>query len=622
VNTAVQEKNGVVPFNQADFYKTGHPGMYPKGMTQLIASFTPRTDKYLPVLKQLWDHKVVWYGLQGFIQEFLIDMFNDDFFSAKSKEDAVRKYRRRMNTALGQGVVPTTKIEALYDLGYLPLEIRSLPEGCRVNIKVPPVIFLATDDDFAWLVTYIETLFSCESWKAPTVATLAFEFRKLLTYFAKLTGAPEEFIDWQGHDFSMRGMSGLADARKCGGGHLLSFTGTDTIPAIDYLEDFYGANADTELIGGSIPATEHSVMTLRILLVMKRLQTGQAERMFDAETIAKLGEEQVKFHIERLRGELAALGQVIDQGGNAHEMRARAARARDLRKLAEEEVIRELITVDFPSGMISIVADSFDYWNTITVVAPKLKEAILARKPNELGMCKVVFRPDSGDPVKILTGYTDDELVLWASTSEPFADTDGRYTVKATGEKITEAERKGSVECLWDTFGGTRTSKGFKMLDSHVGLIYGDSISLVRARDIMLRLVAKGFASNNVVFGIGSFTYNMLSRDSLGWAMKANYAVVKDEFGIDAIEIYKDPATDDGTKKSAKGLLRAEKIGNDYVLHDQQTVEEFNSGEYVAVFRNSKFLKTFELQDMRTRLRESWVCPDPETDPIDWAEAA
>jgi nicotinamide phosphoribosyltransferase len=141
VNTAVQEKNGVVPFNQADFYKTGHPGMYPKGMTQLIASFTPRTDKYLPVLKQLWDHKVVWYGLQGFIQEFLIDMFNDDFFSAKSKEDAVRKYRRRMNTALGQGVVPTTKIEALYDLGYLPLEIRSLPEGCRVNIKVPPVIF-------------------------------------------------------------------------------------------------------------------------------------------------------------------------------------------------------------------------------------------------------------------------------------------------------------------------------------------------------------------------------------------------------------------------------------------------------------------------------------------------
>jgi nicotinamide phosphoribosyltransferase len=138
----------------------------------------------------------------------------------------------------------------------------------------------------------------------------------------------------------------------------------------------------------------------------------------------------------------------------------------------------------------------------------------------------------------------------------------------------------------------------------------------------MLRLVAKGFASNNVVFGIGSFTYNMLSRDSLGWAMKANYAVVKDEFGIDAIEIYKDPATDDGTKKSAKGLLRAEKIGNDYVLHDQQTVEEFNSGEYVAVFRNSKFLKTFELQDMRTRLRESWVCPDPETDPIDWAEAA
>ncbi len=600
MNAPVLEKNNLVPFNLADFYKTGHPGMYPRAMKKMVASFTPRSAKYAPVLPELFDNKVVWFGLSGFIKEYLIDLFNTEFFAALNKHEAVRKYKRRLDRALGKNAVSTSKIEALHELGYLPLEIRSLPEGCRVNIKVPPVIFVSTHEDFGWIVTYIETLFSCEMWKPATVATIAFEFRKLATYFAKLTGSPEEFVDWQIHDFSMRGMSGIHDARRCGSGVLLSFTGTDTIPAIDYLEDFYGANADTELIGGSIPATEHSVMTLRILLVMKRLVSGQVEKMFDKESIAKLGDEQVKFHIERLKAELATIGG--DQ--------------KALRDLAEEEVIRELITVDFDSGMISIVADSFDYWNTVTKVIPKLKPEILARKPNELGQCKVVLRPDSGDPVKIITGYFNEELECNHFGTPVCAD--DMYTVKATGEKITEVERKGSVQCLWETFGGTVTAKGFAVLESRIGLIYGDSISLKKALAIFQRLVRKGFASCNVVFGVGSYTYNMLSRDTLGWAMKANYAEVEDE----AIEIYKDPATDDGTKKSAKGLLRVEKEDSDYVLYDQQTLEQFEQGEYETVFRNSLLLIEPTLTQMRARLRDSWVCPDPQTNPIEWLLAA
>lgn len=259
------EKNNLVPFNLADFYKTGHPSMYPAATTMLVANFTPRSSKYAPVLPQLFDDKVVWCGLQGFIKKFFLDLFVNEFFM-KCQEDAVRKFKRRMDTALGPGVVSTQQLEDLHSLGYLPLEIRALPEGSRVNIRVPSVVFINTHDRFPWVATYFETVFSTECWKPTTVATVAFEFRKLLTYFAKLTGAPEEFIDWQGHDFSMRGMSGVDDAMRCGMGHLLSFTGTDTIPAIDYAEDYYGADADTELVGGSIPATEHSVMTLRILL--------------------------------------------------------------------------------------------------------------------------------------------------------------------------------------------------------------------------------------------------------------------------------------------------------------------------------------------------------------------
>ncbi|MCL1622598.1 nicotinate phosphoribosyltransferase [Ralstonia pseudosolanacearum] len=550
--------NGLIPFNLADFYKTGHPSMYPAATTKLVANFTPRSAKYAPVLEQFFDNKVVWFGLQGFIKEFFLGVFQREFFDAP-KAAAVHKYKRRMDTALGQDAVPVDRLEALHDLGYLPLELRALPEGVRVNIKVPPVLFVNTHSAFPWVSTYFETLFSTEIWKPSTVATIAFEFRKLLSYFAKLTGAPEEFVDWQGHDFSMRGMSGVHDAMRCGVGHLLSFTGTDTIPAIDYAEDYYGADADKELVGGSIPASEHSVMTLRILATLKRLQRDPANAGLDEKA---------------------------------------------LRRLAELEIIREFVTQDYPAGMVSLVSDSFDYWNVITVIAKELKAEILARKPNALGQSRVVFRPDSGDPVRILAGYRDSELMR--GSDGVFQKIDGKYIVAATGLHITEAERKGSVECLWDIYGGALTNKGYKMLNDKVGLIYGDSISLKRAWDILSRLAEKGFASSNVVFGIGSYTYNMLSRDTFGWAMKAIYAEVGDE----QVDIYKDPATDDGTKKSARGLLRVEKEGDNYVLYEQQTLDQFSSGELTPVFRDGKLLVTTTLAEIRERLKASWNCTE------------
>ncbi|MCP1175876.1 nicotinate phosphoribosyltransferase [Ralstonia chuxiongensis] len=550
--------NGLIPFNLADFYKTGHPSMYPAATTKLVANFTPRSAKYAPVLEQFFDNKVVWFGLQGFIKEFFLGVFQREFFDAP-KAAAVHKYKRRMDTALGQDAVPVDRLEALHDLGYLPLELRALPEGVRVNIKVPPVLFVNTHAAFPWVSTYFETLFSTEIWKPSTVATIAFEFRKLLTYFARLTGAPEEFVDWQGHDFSMRGMSGVHDAMRCGVGHLLSFTGTDTIPAIDYAEDYYGADADKELVGGSIPASEHSVMTLRILATLKRLQRDPANAGLDEKA---------------------------------------------LRRLAELEIIREFVTQDYPAGMVSLVSDSFDYWNVITVIAKELKAEILARKPNALGQSRVVFRPDSGDPVRILAGYRDSELMR--GSDGVFQKIDGKYIVAATGLHITEAERKGSVECLWDIYGGALTNKGYKTLNDKVGLIYGDSISLKRAWDILSRLAEKGFASSNVVFGIGSYTYNMLSRDTFGWAMKAIYAEVDDE----QVDIYKDPATDDGTKKSARGLLRVEKEGDNYVLYEQQTLDQFSSGEMTPVFRDGKLLVTTTLAEIRERLKASWNCTE------------
>jgi nicotinamide phosphoribosyltransferase len=165
--------------------------------------------------------------------------------------------------------------------------------------------------------------------------------------------------------------------------------------------------------------------------------------------------------------------------------------------------------------------------------------------------------------------------------------------------EIKECEAKGSVEVLWDQFGGTYTDKGYKVLNPRVGLIYGDSITLQRCQDILARLESKGFASSNTVFGVGSYSYQYLSRDSLGFAMKATWGQVNGE----ARELFKDPVTDNGTKRSARGLLRVERDGEDFVLYERQTRQQEQTGALQEVFRDGKMVREESLAQLRSRLR-------------------
>ena len=531
------------PLSQADFYKTGHIFQYPAGTTEVYSNLTPRSDRLAPVLRDRFDSKIVWFGLQGFIKTFLIEIWNANFFR-QPKATVVARYKRRLDCALGPDAVDVSHIEQLHDLGYLPIEIKALPEGSRVDIRVPTLTIRNTDDGrFYWVTNYLETLLSNELWKPSTVATIAYEYRRLLEDFAERTGAPRAFIDWQGHDFSARGMSGALDSMSAAAGHLLSFYGTDTIAAIDYLEDRYNADAEREMVGGSVPATEHSVMCLG-------------------------GQE----------GEIATF--------------------------------RRLITELYPSGVVSIVSDTWDFWKVITEYARELKPQILARTPNAIGLAKVVFRPDSGDPVRILAGYRWMEIEDASALSEAIAlgaeavKIGGRYAIIDTvdGEPVLrdarEAEIKGAVECLWDLFGGTETERGFRVLHERVGLIYGDSITLARAEAILSALERKGFASCNVVFGIGSYTYQYLTRDSFGWAVKATSGIVNGQ----RIAVQKDPVTDNGAKKSARGLLRVEKEGGRFVLHDDQTEAQAAQGELRTVFVDGRLLIDEDLATIRARL--------------------
>lgn len=131
-------------------------------------------------------------------------------------------------------------------------------------------------------------------------------------------------------------------------------------------------------------------------------------------------------------------------------------------------------------------------------------------------------------------------------------------------------------------------------------MIYGDSISLERAQHIMKGLAEKGFSSDNIVLGVGSFTYQYVTRDNFGFAMKATSGVVKGQ----RRDIFKDPKTDSGIKKSAKGLLRVEEENGTYKLYDQQTEAQEKEGFLKPVYKNGKLLIEYKLSEIRQRVDE------------------
>lgn len=527
------------PLLYVDSYKIHHTKMYPDGMTKLYSNFTPRKSR-IPGIES-----VVTFGLQHFIKEDLIDKFNKEFFgkrvytklpavtenlhksSLKFKEKVINEYKRHCN-------VDTKHIEDLWDLGYLPIEIKALDEGTLCPIGVPMLTITNTHPDFGWLVNYLETLISCMLWQPITSATIAYEYKKILNKYALETTGTTEGVQWQGHDFSMRGMSSVESAILSGMGHLTSFTGTDTIPAIYQLESSYNASG---LIGASVPATEHSVMCM-----------GTKE--------------------------------------------------------AEIDTFRRLMKL-YPEGILSVVSDTWNLWDVLTKYLPELKEEILARNG------KLVIRPDSGDPVDIICG------------TENYINSKFLYE-EIKDIAVAHPEQKGVIELLWDVFGGTINEQGYKVLDSHIGAIYGDSITTERAIQICERLEAKGFASTNIVFGIGSFTYQYNTRDTFGFAMKATYGEIthydenwylktgqKEKVSVEPREIFKDPITDDGTKKSKKGLLSViNKYSEEFpegkiTVFDQRDWKGESAGLLTTVFKDGKLVKKTSLDEIRERLNNS-----------------
>ena len=738
------------PMLVSDFYKQSHREQYPQGTEKVYSTWTPRTSRIEGI------DKVVCFGIQSFVKKYLIDYFNKNFFDI-SEEEAVSSFERMIKFTLGKTEVDTSHIRALHQLGYLPIEIKSLKEGTLTPIRVPMLTIENTNPDFFWLTNFLETLMSCELWQSMTSATLAFQYRKIVEKYAKETCDDNSHVPFQCHDFSMRGMSSVESSISSGMGHLLSFSGTDTIPAIFGLEQYYNANIEKELVGTSIPAcydSETEILTENGWKLFKDLKDGEKVaqyhedgsidfvvplkyyampykgkmihfdsegnhymdvrvtpnhrmfrrakktgklEMFEADdsryhfkkgysttnemivsgkivstgkgmtSLEKLkvafqadgsypnrdekyngnktGTLPIRFSLkkERKRDRLVQLCDdakleytvsekdkrgyysfwikvperfskifnwinlseiskewaddfiyelqfwdgckptenttiyssiikdnvdmvhaIVSISGRKGQYRLEKAKERpdgctrqDLHQITilenkdsingtccikkeeeyddfvycvsiptkmlivrrnnvvcmsgntehsvmcsygntnEFELFKHLLLDVYPTGLFSAVSDTWDLWKVVTEYIPALKEEILGRDG------RLVVRPDSGVPEDIVCGDIN------APEDSP--------------------ERKGVIELLWETFGGTINSKGYKVLDPHIGCIYGDSITLARADEICKRLKDKGFASSNIVFGVGSFTYQYNTRDTFGFALKATYVVVNGE---------------------------------------------------------------------------------------------
>ena len=561
------------PLLDIDLYKADHRSQYPEGTEYVYSNLTARSDKHYPEVKG----ESVFFGLQAWVKEYLQDTWNKEFFY-RPKEAVVDEYKYFMDKVLGEGAVTVDHIADLWELSYLPVRIKALPEGSLVPIGVPYLTVENTVPRFFWVTNYLETVLSSDLWKTIMSATTANLYRKILEKYAVQTGAENWFVDFQAHDFSFRGMSGRHDARMSGMGHLVSFKGTDSLPAVQAIEEYYPPKT-TEIVGASVPATEHSVMMM-----------GSKEGEFDT--------------------------------------------------------FKRLITKVYPKGIVSIVSDTWDFWKVITEFLPKLKDDIEARDG------KVVIRPDSGDPVEIICGkdiydisgylnfdygMDDLEVIIAEEIADKVSDNTPHgeigpteveeiflahgvyYLAKAEIEYnrydkqyyfiegcTAEVERveltpeqKGAVKCLWEIFGGDITNKGYRQLSSKIGLIYGDSITLDRAEKILSRLEKNGFSSDNIVFGVGSYTYQHKTRDSLGIAMKATWGQVKGDPRI----IFKDPVTDDGTKKSLRGRIHVGIDSKGKYFASDNLNQDLPHNKLEDVFLDGKLVHEYSIEDVRNNLK-------------------
>ena len=451
-----------------DSYKITHHYFYPKGTKKIYSYLESRVGAEF--------NKTIFYGLQYIIKKYL---------EGKAvTQEKIDEADNLMRTHLGEGIFNREGWQYILDEfdGMLPIEIKAVPEGTPVDVGNVLMTVENTDDKCYWLVNYLESLL-LQVWYPSTIATLSAEVRKLANFYLDVTGSDKSNLDFMLHDFGYRGATSTESSMLCGSAHLLSFSGTDTIPALTIPENYYN---DSDVYGFSVQATEHSVMT-------------------------SLGHE----------GEIEQALNVIENAKN---------------------------------GILSMVIDSYDYRNFLKQASTdgsELNDAIV--KFLSIDGNKIVFRPDSGEPVST------------------------------------------TIDCLnilEKGFGSYNTEKGYKVFDANIGLLWGDGLNYHKIRDILFAMKSNGWAAENIIFGMGGGLHSSVNRDTQRNAFKCS-AQLRDGQWFD---IFKNPL--DSSKKSKTGRFKLIEDDGSF-----KTISIDDEGDDIlrTVFKDGKLLVDEKYCDVKLR---------------------
>ena len=468
------------PMLGVDVYKMGHMEQYKPGTTEVYNVLVARSDK-------LYKH-TVFYGLQYWMKTYL---------TRRLTPAMAEEFLENRKAILGSNSPEVErKIRALGKLGYFPVEIKAVPEGTVMGKQNALMTIKSTHPDFYWVPGFLESLIM-KIWDAIASASCVFVYRQIVEeFYAKTVADDQMFLkEFACHDFGYRGCGSEEEAAITGGAFLLSFTGSDTVIAREFLIRNYGADRNQAFIL-SVPASEHAI------------------------------------HCSFSGDDLAYIDNMLRL---------------------------------YPTGIVSIVSDTTDVYDFCGRVAFLRKDAILSRDG------KTVFRPDSGDPVKIICG--DD-------AAEEGSD-----------------QWLGILRLLDKVFGHTVNKKGFKVLNAKIGLIYGDGMYIARYRKVLQLMMDMGYAASNLVIGIGGIVRNH-SRDTQGISLKATHVVNNGE----SVNIQKDPITDPG-KKSPKGYVSLSRLSDGtYFTENECTPEEEAASLLQVTYRNGALIGEQTYMEIRTRL--------------------
>ena len=546
------------PFLLTDFYKLTHILQYRPELRELTSYLTPRGSRLKGV------DKVVFFGLSAYVHSYVVENFNKNFFN-RNFEYCECEIREVLELGLGYSDEMIDKtiehFKALHELGYLPVEINAVAEGTLVPMGVPCVEIKSTNPQFFWVGQALEASLSAAIWHPMVSATIAREYRKIAR--GAFSATVENGIDERTAmcDFSMRGQESNESAVNASVAWLTSMWNSSTVAARKHIKDVYTKLSTRDKMSNSIirglTSTEHSVMTSHACLdggdeyhtfkylfkLYKNVSFAAVCDSYDFwNVLTNILPNYFMYDIDERGKRGLFIGVRHDSAEPVDALCGTVPVINKDNVLGVKEVPSSMVDGDEKLYAISITIEEMERIRSLNVCG---KVAI--------GASDLVYQINTINGDGFLRHITDEgNEIGWA--------------VATCLNRTRTYEEKGMVETMYEIFGGTVNSKGYKVLNPGIKAVYGDSITITRAKKIYARLAAKGFAANNVSLGVGSFSFQALenedgtlspfTRDTFSVAVKNCHSKYKDEFGtVCERHVYKDPRGW-SQKKSQRGLCR------------------------------------------------------------------